>query len=248
VFPWRTNPTPYRVLVSEIMLQQTQAERVAQKYREFLTAFPSVRSLARAPQGRVLRAWQGLGYNRRALMLRRSAQAVVSRFNGRIPGTIEELRGLPGVGPYTAAAVLVFAWNRPATVLETNIRSVFIHHFFPRRRGISDTELIPLIEATQDTHAPRRWYSALMDYGSVLKRAEANPSRRSIHHASQPRFRGSRRELRGAILALAARKRSVVPSDVRAVLLRSAKEIAACFADLVREGFLVRSGSRFRLK
>lgn len=270
-FPWRPPALrvradgtldPYAVLISEVMLQQTQVERVVPKFREFMKKFPTVRALARARGGNVLRAWQGLGYNRRAQNLGKAAKAVTARFGSRIPEGERDLASLPGVGPYTAAAVRAFAWNRPALLLETNIRAAILHWFFPRARRVPDAALLPVIEAVQDRRNPRRWYSALMDYGADLKRSVPNPSRQSAHHARQLAFRGSRRELRGTILALAARSRSVKVSDVRKALPRPQEEVAACLADLVREGFLVRlredvvrsgetksrSGSRFRLK
>ena len=246
--PWRRTHNPYRILVSEVMLQQTQVDRVLPFYGHFLKDFPTVRALARAPQSAVLRSWQGLGYNRRALLLHRAAKAIAARHEGRVPREEEALRALPGIGSYTARAILAFAFDRPVVLIETNIRSVFIHEFFPGRRRVADREILPLIEQTVDRRRPRRWYSALMDYGSALKREVENPSRQSAHHARQLPFRGSMRELRGTILALAARRRFIGVSDIRAALPRNPAEVQKCLRVLFQEGFLVRSGSKFRLK
>jgi A/G-specific adenine glycosylase len=128
--PWRQSYEPYQILVSEIMLQQTQVDRVIPKFHGFLRAFPTLSDLARAPVAEVIKQWQGLGYNRRGLNLQRSAQKILSDFNGEVPNTQEGLISLPGIGPYTAAAIQAFAFNQPSVVIETNIRAVFFFKFF----------------------------------------------------------------------------------------------------------------------
>jgi len=207
VFPWRETRDPYRILVSEIMLQQTQADRVVKKYGEFLKEFPTVRSLARSPLARIIRAWQGLGYNRRALYLKRAAEIIVEKYGGRIPRNEMKLRELPGIGPYTAAAVSAFAYNIPTVFIETNIRSAFIHHFFPARKKVKDSEILPLINNALSHRNPRHWYQALMDYGAYVKRVHGNPGRRSAHYVRQASFRGSDREIRGTIIRLLAEQK-----------------------------------------
>ena len=200
-FPWRKRQTPYRIIVSEIMLQQTQAPRVVEKYNAFLKAFPTIRKLAEASNKDVLRLWSGLGYNRRALYLKKMAEVVIKEYKGKFPHTSDTLRELPGVGPYTASAVCIFAYNRPEVCIETNIRTVFLHHFFSNtRRQVGDHELIPLIAKAIDVDNPREWYAALMDYGTYLKATVSNPSRKSKHHSKQSKFKGSDREVRGKIL------------------------------------------------
>ena len=161
--PWRKNLNPFRVLVSEIMLQQTQVERVIEKYREFLSAFPDFGTLAKAPLPKLLSVWSGMGYNRRALALRALAQKVMLEHRGRLPRDHEMLIALPGIGKYTAGAVMAFAFNKPVVFMDTNIRRVFIHEFFQDRGNIHDDELIPLVEKTIDAANPRKWYNALMD-------------------------------------------------------------------------------------
>jgi A/G-specific adenine glycosylase len=204
-FPWRKTHDPYRIMVSEIMLQQTQADRVVKKYEAFLEKFPTVEALARAPLGSVLREWQGLGYNRRAKMLHDCAKTIVSNFRSRPPKTMEELRSLPGIGPYTAGAIMAFAFNTPVPIIETNIRSVYLHHFYNDDTDVRDKELFILIERTLDMENPGEWYAALMDYGSYIKKTIGNPNSRSKHYTKQTSFKGSDREIRGAILRLLSR-------------------------------------------
>ena len=200
-FPWRETCDPYAILVSEMMLQQTQTLRVLPKYKAWLALFPDAASLARAPLADVLAAWNGLGYNRRAKYLQEACRAVCEKYNGTFPHTKDGLDLLPGVGPYTAGAVSAFAYNNPEIFIETNIRSVFIFFFFNgTEKKIPDTELLPLVEQTLDRNNPREWYYALMDYGAELKRRVKNPSRKSAQYAKQSKFEGSLRQARGAIL------------------------------------------------
>jgi A/G-specific adenine glycosylase len=199
-FPWRDTPTPYNVFVSEIMLQQTQTNRSIEKFHEFITAFPTFKALADAPFVEVLRVWKGLGYNRRALWIQKSAQIICQDYQGHVPQTPEELEKLPGIGPATARSITAFAWNTPTIFIETNVRSVFLHEFFNNIPDVHDKELLPLIEKTVNHTNPREWYYALMDYGVFLKKTYKNPSRKSKHHVKQSKFEGSDRQIRGRIL------------------------------------------------
>lgn len=209
--PWRQTRDPYRILISEMMLQQTQVHRVVPYYERFIVHFPTPEALATAPLSDVLALWSGLGYNRRAKYLHAAAsQFSVLCSRDRETMVYEDLRRLPGVGEYTAKAVRVFAFGEPEVLIETNVRAVFIHHFFPRSRSVSDAKLLPLIgEAVAHLPrgiGPREWYAALMDYGTHLKATRPNPSRKSKHHARQSKFEGSLRQVRGAILRAAVRK------------------------------------------
>ncbi|WFN34963.1 A/G-specific adenine glycosylase [Methanogenium sp. S4BF] len=197
---WRETADPYAIFVSEVMLQQTQVARVATKYPEFMAAFPDFAALAAAPLEEVLRVWQGMGYNRRAKMLRDAARQVMDRFGGRLPETPEELVTLPGIGPATAASIAAFAYNAPVVFIETNIRRVFIHFFFPAEGKVHDDQIRPLVRQTLDWINPREWYYALMDYGAMLKQAVENPNRRSHSYTVQASFVGSDRQIRGQIL------------------------------------------------
>lgn len=245
--PWRGTDDPYAVLVSEIMLQQTQVERVLDKYAAFLRAFPDFASLAAAPLGKVLSLWQGLGYNRRAVSLHGLAQAVEREHNGLLPTDEETLMRLPGIGHYTANAVRAFAFNQPSVLIETNIRRVFLHVFFQDKTGVSDSMLMPLIEKTLDRKNPRTWYYGLMDYGSELKRTVANPNRRSRHYTRQSRFEGSKRQMRAKAL------RAVLgsPGSTAATVAKATgMEPASCRAlleELAKEGFLVRRNRLYRI-
>jgi A/G-specific adenine glycosylase len=192
-FPWRATHNPYHILVSEIMLQQTQTERVTDKYESFVNSFPDFSCLARTPLREILGAWQGLGYNRRAIALKEIAQRVIRDFQGNLPPSLEGLMSLPGIGRATAAAISTFAFNKPAVFLETNIRRVFIHHFFRNEDKVNDNEILPLVKQTLDTSNPRRWYHALMDYGVMLKKRHQNPNRKSAHYHKQGPFEGSNR-------------------------------------------------------
>ena len=198
--PWRESFDPYEILVSEFMLQQTQVSRVLPKYLEWLEKFPRLENLAQAPLAEVLIAWSGLGYNRRAKFLWETARIIQFEKNGIFPHSAAELEKLPGIGHYTARAVLCFSKKSPEVFIETNIRSVYIFYFFKEKSLVKDSELFPLIEKTLYKENPKIWYYALMDYGATLKKKIKNPSRKSAHHTKQAPFKGSFREVRGIIL------------------------------------------------
>lgn len=203
VFPWRSEVSDYRVFISEVMLQQTQAgTRTIEKFNTFVNRFPDFESLASASLRDVLEMWKGLGYNRRALWLKQAAEIIVKKHNGILPRTIEALDALPGIGYATACSISAFAFNVPTVFIETNIRTVFLHHFFFGKKDVDDREILPLVEKCLDVQKPRKWYSALMDYGTMLKKSVGNESRRSAHYIRQSTFAGSTRELRGKILGL----------------------------------------------
>lgn len=246
LFPWRDPSDPYDILVSEVMLQQTQADRVVPKYREFVRVFPTISALASASAKEVLALWQGLGYNRRAVMLKRAAEAVVADYGGVLPTEEAELVKLPGVGPYTASAIAAFAGNRPTVVIETNIRSVYIHHFFGDREGVRDAEIVPLIEQTLDSESPREWYSALMDYGAMLKKTGVNPNRRSAHYVRQGTFEGSSRQLRGQIVK-ALLERPASPKELARRMRHDTNRLSPALEALRRDGLVTKSRSRYAI-
>jgi A/G-specific adenine glycosylase len=172
--------------------------------------FPSLHHLATAPLADVLVAWQGLGYNRRAKYLHQIAQTVEQRFDGRIPDTHESLVGLSGIGTDTAGAILAYAFEQPMVYIETNIRTVFIHHFFPGAASVADSEVLPLVAAAVDREQPRQWYWAVMDYGAWLK-SQSNNIRRSSHYKKQSSFQGSSRQIRGRVLRELSRSSMTIP-------------------------------------
>lgn len=235
--PWRKTTNPYRILVSEIMLQQTQVSRVKEKYSLFLKKFPTAKALAAAPLKAVMAAWSGMGYNRRALALKRAAKIIVAEYNGKIPDTFDALVALPGVGESSAGGVLAFAYNIPWPYVETNIRTAFIHFFFKNRNNVTDNELRPLIEQALDRKNPRLWYSALMDYGVMLKSKYPNPSRRSAHHIVQSRFEGSDRQARGMIIRALSRKNMDVDMLQKATGLLTGK-LLRNLVRLLKEGLV----------
>jgi A/G-specific adenine glycosylase len=243
--PWRKTRDPYHILLSELMLQQTQVARVIDKYKAFLRRFPTLESLVRAPLRDVLGVWQGLGYNRRALALKRLATIIVSDYGGRIPPHIDVLQALPGVGAATAGAVCAFAFNKPAVFVETNIRSVFIHHFFHDRDGVKDNEILPLVAQTLDAKRTRRWYYALMDYGVALKERHSNPSRRSAHYTIQSPFEGSLRQVRGMILRALVKDPGMTESVLVKELNRDVDQVGKSLQQLCKEGFVFKKGKRF---
>ena len=236
--PWRKTSDPYRIAVSELMLQQTQVSRVLLKYAEFLKVFPTVRILAKAPLSEVLRVWSGLGYNRRAKFLHQMAQVVVSDHKGNFPETIEGLQNLPGIGPYTAGAIYAFVYNKAWPVIETNIRSVYLHHFFKDKTDISDKELLPIIERTLQNKNPREWYWALMDYGSHLKANGIKNNAKSKHYTKQSKFEGSNRQIRGAIMRELLKGPMTLVQITKAIDKEKGK-VQAVLNDLVKEGMII---------
>lgn len=198
--PWRQTDDPYRILLSEYMLQQTQVVRVIPKYEAFLTTFPTVESLADGSLQEVLRLWSGLGYNRRAKFLRQTAQRIVTEYHAQVPNTIDDLKSLPGIGYNTAAAIMAYAYNQPVYFVETNVRTVYLYHFFGEQDEVPDARILEVLHQTLDTEHPREFYWALMDYGSFLKAQIGNQNHRSKHYVKQSRFSGSRRQVRGTIL------------------------------------------------
>ena len=240
---WRETTDPYRILVSEIMLQQTQVGRVTLKYPEFIADFPDFATLAGAPLADVLRVWQGMGYNRRAIALQKCAIRVMNEFDGRLPDDAGILSTFPGIGHATASSIAAFAFNHPVVFIETNIRRVFIHFFFGDREEVKDTGILPLVEETLDREDPRVWYWALMDLGTELKKQVANPNRRSAHYSRQPAFEGSDRKIRGAILRLLIASPGMTGPELAGMLAEDQDRVCRILAALEAEGFLLREGS-----
>lgn len=257
--PWRLTRDAYRVLVSEVMLQQTQATRVVAFYERWLEEFPTLEALAAAPLEAVLRAWQGLGYNRRAVALKRLAELVVARHaetGGAGPADLPRddaaLRELPGVGPATAAGVRAFAFGQEAVYLETNVRTVFLHEFFADADGVPDSQLLVLVaEAASAANSlgvdPGDWNRALLDYGYALKRQVPNPSRRSAHHVRQSPFEGSRRQRRSMLLRRVLDGPGVSAEDLAADAGLDTGVVLELLEELEREGFIVARDGGWRI-
>lgn len=246
-FPWRETTDPYAILVSEIMLQQTQVGRVTEKFPQFISAFPDFSALAAAPLAGVLAQWQGMGYNRRAIALQKCARKIMEEFQGVLPDDPEVLATFPGIGKATASSICAFAFNRPVVFIETNIRRVFIHCFFPDNDSVDDSTIRPLVEAALYRENPREWYNALMDYGTELKKSVPNPNRRSVHYSRQPAFEGSDRKIRGEILRLLLSGKKL---SEKALVTRTGEDSGRTrriLAALEAEGFIERHGRSFSI-
>src|SRR3989338_2788309 len=246
---WRKTKNPYRILVSEVMLQQTQVARVTEKYPEFLAAFPTVHKLTKAPLSQLFRSWSGMGYNRRAKYLRDSAKVIVEKYKGQIPRSREALEGLAGVGKYTAAAVRVFAFNEPDVLIETNIRAAIIHYFYAsvlQNTSIEDSKILPIATAAAEGQDPRKWHWALMDYGVYIKRLHKNPARKSAHYLRQSKFEGSLRQVRGAILRTLITG-SKTQESIYGLIRENKRIVDKALASLAHDGLMFKKGSLWRV-
>ena len=231
------------------MLQQTQVPRVVEKYKEFVTVFPTVRALAKASLGDVFKVWSGMGYNTRAKYLRDAARIIVEKHKGRVPHEYAELRTLPGVGDYTARAIRVFAFNERDILIETNIRAAFIHHFSMSqsligraKSGVWDSEIIPVAQKTSKGQDPRKWHWALMDYGAHLKRSGVRNNDRSAHYTKQSKFEGSLRQVRGAIVRAITKGEST--NDIRS---RSSELFDKALASLACDGLIMKQKGKWQI-
>ncbi len=241
--PWRPlkgkrKVSPYEILVSEFMLQQTQVDRVVPKFTAFLKRFPTMQYLAQSSQKDVLSLWSGLGYNRRALYLQKSVQAIFEAYKGVIPKDPSTLKSLPGIGDYMAHILPVFIYNQREVLIETNIRTVFLHHFFNGKEAVSDAEIFEKIRETLPERDVRDWYYALMDYGSFLKKEKKIKNTQSAHYTKQKPFKGSLRYVRGTLLKKLVTQK-ILKEDVYDMFPEySAKDVENVCEDLVREGLM----------
>ena len=245
--PWR-GAEPWGVMVSEFMLQQTRAERVIPFWKNWMRLWPVPVSLEQASFEDALRAWSGLGYNRRCYYLKKCATVIVNKHNGTVPKTSEELRALPGIGPYMAGAIACFAYNRPEVFIETNIRSVLLHCFFPDRNDVRDKELFPILEEALDYSDPRTWYYALMDYGSSLKKLSENPNRRSAHYVRQSPFIGSFRQARGKVIRALVSMGPSKAEEIAIVNGLTGEKLYRVLERLKEESMVAEEGGIYRIK
>ena len=257
--PWRTNTSDYYVAVSEIMLQQTQVDRVVPFFNTWMQQFPDWEALAVSSQVTVLKHWKGLGYNSRALRLQKLAQTVAEEHAGRLPADYEILKKLPGIGPYTAGAIMAFVYNKPVVMIETNIRRVFLYHFFKGLENIHDRDILELVAKTLPDKNIRDWYWALMDYGSHLGRElkvngkKYNPNTTSRHYTKQSKFIGSDRQIRGRVLEilLSQKDHTITLTMLYKKLLDLTNDrdrIDSIVQGLIRESFIGINGARIVLQ
>lgn len=242
-FPWRNTNNPYHIFVSEIMLQQTQTARVVAKYKQFLKHFPSFESLALGTNEEVLCLWSGLGYNRRALFLKRAAEIIIEKNETIL--TPNFLQTLPGIGPNTAGSIYVFTNDLPHIFIETNIRRVFIHEFFKNQEKVSDKEILQLIALTLDMKHPKDWYFALMDYGANLGKHITNPNLKSKHYIKQSKFEGSLRQVRGKILKILLENKKISITELKNQI--NSPHVNSALLELEKEGFLKLFGNTIQI-
>jgi len=241
---WRNTTNPYQILVSEIMLQQTQVARVTTKFPEFIHAFPDFASLATASLANVLTVWQGMGYNRRVIALQKCAIRVMNEYNGILPADVDILATFPGIGRATASSIAAFAFNMPVVFIETNIRRVFIHYFFTDTDTVSDAEILLLVEKALYRKNPRVWYWALMDLGTALKKTVPNPNRRSVHYIKQSPFEGSDRNIRGIIIRMLLAEPGMSEKKFLDIRNDDPARIKKILSALESEGFILRRKDR----
>lgn len=237
-FSWRNTDNHYHIVISEIMLQQTQTFRVEPKYEQFVARFPNFNTLVAVSLRDILTVWQGLGYNRRVKMLQQIAQRIVDEFNGNLPADPEILVTFPGIGKSTAASICAFAFNMPTIFVETNIRTVFIAHFFSDVEEVHDRDILKLVEQTIDKEKPREWYYALMDYGVFLKKNVCNHAKQSVHYSKQSRFEGSDRQIRGLILKTLLKNQSMNQDQLIATIDKESARVENIIMQLCQEGLV----------
>ncbi|OGZ69470.1 MAG: hypothetical protein A3D44_03545 [Candidatus Staskawiczbacteria bacterium RIFCSPHIGHO2_02_FULL_42_22] len=272
-FAWRKTRDPYKILVSEIMLQQTQADRVIRFYEKWINRFPNFKVLASAKFSEIYPFWQGLGYNRRALALKRAAEKSVKEFDGKLPAEIEKLEEFPGIGPYTARAISIFSFNTPVACIETNIRRVFIHHFFAekisrkdaeinpsaplrasaetRGKKINDEQILEIAQRALPAGKARQWHWALMDYGAYLKSTVPNPNRRHKNYNVQSKFEGSLRQIRGTALKILSAKKmdcDELVERLKKATLQTKERIKKVILALEKEGLIKSRKKIYSLK
>jgi A/G-specific adenine glycosylase len=245
--PWRKTHDPYRILISEVMLQQTQVSRVLPKYEEFLTLFPDVQVLAGATVASVLRAWKGMGYNRRALYLHKTAQVVMSEHKGVFPMIESELLKLPGLGIYTVRALLVFAYKKDVAMVDTNVRQIITHYFFS-----GEKQSATVVQKIADSLVPKglswEWHQALMDYGA-LAMSRIKPKSPQSRKKAIP-FRESNRFYRGRIMDLLrenTREENELVYEIATRYNKSEDLVEVILEGLVSEGLVVKKSTKISL-
>lgn len=246
--PWRNTRDPYKILVSEVMLQQTQISRVIPKYKGFLQKFPILYILAVARINSILKTWSGLGYWRRALYLKETAKTILKKYKGKFPKDPKVLETLPGIGHYTARALACFAFGNCQAFLDTNIRRVYLHFFFPKRKKVSDKEILKIAQKAVWKKNPREWHYALFDYGAMVLK-DKNINKRSKHYHKQSKFKGSFRSFRTKVVRfLLSQKQNQAPHKiVEALLKKSPYPSRQIIASLLKDNLIKKTSSHYSL-
>lgn len=254
---WRDTSDPYHILVSEIMLQQTQVARVREKYAEFIKKFPTVKKLAQAPLREVLVLWSGLGYNRRAKYLHQCAKEVAVKYSGKFPNTYEELAALPAIGRSTAGALLAFSFGHDTPMIDTNIRRILSRAFF-KKSIPSDKELYAFASSIIPRGKGRAWNYAMLDLGATLCTARGHSDEcplSGLHGAvsdfiykkPQKKFAGSDRFYRGKLLRHLILHKRILLSVVPKILELPEAKTAPIIKKLIAEKLIEIHGTRISL-
>lgn len=242
--PWRHTIDRYNIMVSEIMLQQTQVSRVIEKYNNWIEQFPTPQALAKARLAQVLKAWSGLGYNSRGKRLWDAAKIIVDQHNGTVPKNAETLLDLPGIGPYTARSILIFADNAPLATVDTNIRRILIHEFnLPET--ISDKDLFELAQQLFPEGKSRDYHNALMDYGATMLTSKATGIKPKT---TQSKFTGSRRFYRGQIIKYLTEHEDLSVRRAKKLFPECEHDIKTIFEELITEGLIENKNSIYKIK
>ena len=242
--PFRNTSDPYKITVSELMLQQTQVDRVIPYYQRWINRFPDWLSLHNSSQQDILATWSGLGYNRRALFLKKITDAVVTIYDGNFPQEIEESIKLPGIGKYTANAIAVFAFNKRVAAVDTNIRKVLLSSF-QLSPDTTDKEVQKLAELVLPKTKLRSWHYALMDYAKSLPKSTHN---KYASKYKQSQFEGTIRQIRGFILKELTAGTTLTRKTISRSLNRDSADVSKAVSELVQEGFITAIGNNIKIK
>ena len=240
--PWRNTTDPYKILISELMLQQTQVSRVINYYDKWIKQWPTIDLLAQASRKDVLKAWMGLGYNTRGINLHRSAQKIVNDYNGDLLETMKNYKEIPGIGKYTSRAVQIFSTNADIVTVDTNIRRILISEFH-LSEDVTDKELWQLAEQTLPTGRSREWHNALMDYGALFLTAKKTGIQPKT---KQSRFEGSDRQIRAQILRQLMEK-TVSLSELQKIFEIEQNRLQQILDKMVKENIIFRDNNGFYL-
>lgn len=242
--PWRKTTNPYYIMISEIMLQQTQVPRVIEKYDKWIQQFPKVEDLAQAELKLVLQLWSGLGFNSRGKRLQDTAKIISKKYKGIVPNTPEELETLPGIGPYTSKAILIFANNENIATVDTNIRRILIHEF-KLSEDLNNKEIQKIAEQILPKGKSRDWHNALMDYGTTIITARKSGIKSK---GKQSTFKGSRREVRAGILKNILNEEKITVQKAKKLFPKTQYNVKEILEELVSEEIITKNKNTYEIK
>jgi A/G-specific adenine glycosylase len=243
MLPWRETTDPYKILLSELMLQQTQVNRVIRYYESWIARWPTIHALASASRVEVLQAWMGLGYNTRAMNLHKAARKIVTQFDSDVLEAMRQYKEIPGVGRYTSQAVQIFATNADLVTVDTNIRRIFIKEFH-LPETVSDKELWMLAERCLPNGRSREWHNALMDYGALHLTAQKTGIKSKTR---QSRFEGSDRQLRARIIRILLQNDESL-MNISRILNVERTWLQRILEKLISEDIILKKNNRYYLK